>query len=66
MRFRTRFLAVLLIVQAVLLWRLAHRPLTPMGLVGWAIALHTLGWQLYSLYELATSPHEPHNLDRSR
>ncbi len=51
-----RFLAVLLGLQAAILWRLAHQPLTPLGLACWTIALYTLGWTLYSLWELATSP----------
>ncbi len=51
-----RFLAVLLGIQAALLWRLAHQPLTPQRLGCWALALYTLGWTLYSLWELATSP----------
>ncbi len=51
------FLAVLLGVQAAVLWRLAHQPLTPLGLVCWAIALYSTGWILYSVGELATSLH---------
>ncbi len=50
-----RFLAVLLTVQAAILWHLAHQPLTPLGVACWALALYTLGWQLYSLWERATA-----------
>jgi hypothetical protein len=58
-----RFLLVLLAVQAAILWRLAHQPLTPMALLGWAIALYSIGWTLYSLWERATTPrrHHVHN-----
>ncbi len=51
-----RFLAVLLGIEAAILWRLAHQPLTPLGLLCWALALYTLGWTLYSLWEQATTP----------
>ncbi len=51
-----RFLAVLLGIEAAILWHLTHQPLTPTGLVCWALALYSLGWTLYSLWELATSP----------
>jgi hypothetical protein len=50
-----RFLAVLLGLQAAIIWRLLHQPLTPAGLLCWALALYSLGWTLYSLWELATS-----------
>jgi len=46
----------LLAVQSAILWHLAHQPLTPLGVVCWAIALYSAGWTLYSLWELATSP----------
>ncbi len=62
-----RFLAVLLGLQAAILWRLAHQPLTPLGLACWTIALYTLGWMLYSLWELTTSPRKPRDpIDRYR
>jgi hypothetical protein len=51
-----RVLVVLLAVQATILWNLAHQPLNPAGLLCWAITLYSLGWTLYSLWELATSP----------
>jgi len=51
-----RFLAVLLGIEAAILWRLVHQPLTLLGLVCWALALYSLGWTLYSLWELAATP----------
>jgi hypothetical protein len=51
-----RFLAVLLGIEAATLWNLAYQPLTPLGLACWALALYTLGWTLYSLWEQATTP----------
>jgi len=50
-----RVLVVLLAVQATILWNLAHQPLNPAGLLCWALTLYSLGWTLYSLWELATS-----------
>jgi hypothetical protein len=62
-----RFLAVLLGIEAAILWRLVHQPLTPLGLLCWALALYSLGWTLYSLWELATSPRKHrHTIDRYR
>jgi len=51
-----RPLAVLLGIEAAIIWRLVHQPLTPLGLLCWALALYSLGWTLYSLWELTTSP----------
>jgi hypothetical protein len=51
-----RFLAVLLGIEAAILWRLAHQPLTLAGLLCWALALYSAGWILYSLWELTTTP----------
>ncbi len=62
-----RFLAVLLGIQAAILWRLAHQPLTPLGLACWTLALYTLGWTLYTLWERTTSQHKRrHPIDRYR
>ncbi len=62
-----RFLAVLLGIEAAILWRLAHQPLTPLGLACWAMALYTIGWTLYSLWELTTSPRKHRDpIDRYR
>lgn len=61
-----RFLLVLLAVQAAILWRLVHHPFTPIALLGWAIALYSLGWTVYSLWERATTPRKHHiHSDRS-
>jgi hypothetical protein len=51
-----RVLAVLLGIEAAILWRLVHQPPTPLGPLCWALALYSLGWTLYSLWELATTP----------
>lgn len=61
-----RVLLVLLAVQAAILWRLAHQPLTPIAPLAWAIALYSVAWTVYSLWERATTPrkHHVHN-DRS-
>jgi hypothetical protein len=62
-----RFLAVLLGIEAAILWDLAHQPLTPLGLLCWALALYSLGWILYSLRELATRPRNRRDrIDRYR
>jgi hypothetical protein len=59
-------MAVLLGFEAALTWNLAHQPLTPLGLVCWAIALYTLGWTLYSLWEQAITPRQRHHTNRRR
>jgi hypothetical protein len=51
-----RFLVVLVAVETATVWNLAHQPLTTLGLLCWALALYSLGWMLYSLWELAASP----------
>ena len=62
-----RVLAVLLGIEAAILWRLVHQPPTPLGLLCWALALYSLGWTLYSLWELTTSPRKPRDpIDRYR
>ncbi len=55
-----RVLVVLIAVQAAILWHLAHQPFTPAALLGWAIALYSVGWTLYSLWERATTPRKHH------
>jgi hypothetical protein len=50
------FLACLLGVMAWVLWRQAHQPLAPLGLVCWAAALYVAGWLLYTLWEEAGLP----------
>jgi hypothetical protein len=60
-----RFLLVLLAVQAAILWSLAHHPLTPVTLLGWAIGLYSVGWTLYSLWERASTPRS-HHVDSRR
>jgi len=60
-----RFLAVLLGIQAAIMWRLVHQPLSPLGLVCWVIVLYSVGWTLYSVWELASSPRKRRNrIDR--
>jgi hypothetical protein len=59
-------MAVLLGFEAALTWNLAHQPLTPLGLVCWAMALYTLGWTLYSLWELAANPRKHRHMARHR
>jgi hypothetical protein len=59
-------MAALLGFEAALLWNLAHQPLTPLGLVCWAMALYTLGWTLYTLWEQATTPRKRHPTNRRR
>jgi hypothetical protein len=61
-----RDFAILLTVEAALIWHLAHQPLTPSGLVCWPMALYTLGWTLYSLCEQATSTRKRHHSHRRR
>jgi len=50
-----RCLIVLLAIQAAIIWNLVHQPLTPAGLLCWAIALYSLAWMLFSIWELATA-----------
>jgi len=61
-----RFLAVLLGIQAAIIWRLVHQPLTPLGLLCWTLALYSLGWTLYSLWEQATTPAKRRHTNRRR
>ena len=61
-----RFLAVLLGIQAAILWRLAHQPLTPLGLLCWALALYSLGWILDRLRELTRPRNRRDRIDRYR
>jgi hypothetical protein len=59
-----RMLAVLLAVEVALIWNLAHQPLTLQGLVCWPMALYTLGWTLYSLWELTAPAKRRHTNPR--
>jgi hypothetical protein len=61
-----RILAALLAVEAALIWHLLHQPLSPSGLVCWPMALYTLGWTLYSLWELAANPRKHRHMARHR
>jgi hypothetical protein len=61
-----RTLAALLAVEVALIWHLAHQPLSPSGLVCWPMALYTLGWTLYTLWEQATTPAKRHPTSRRR
>ena len=55
-----RFLVVLVTVETATIWNLAHQPLTTLGLLCWALALYSLGWMLYSLWERATTLRKHH------
>lgn len=61
-----RILAVLLGFEVALIWNLVHQPLTPQGLGCWPMALYTLGWTLYSLWEQATTPARRRDPNRRR
>jgi hypothetical protein len=61
-----RVLAVLLGIEAAILWRLVHQPPTPSGLACWALALYTIGWTLYSLWEAVATPRKSRHMDRRR
>lgn len=56
-----RFPWIFLAAQAVIGWRLAHQPLTPLGLACWALTLYGAGWAIYDLWEQASTPrrHQP-------